>query len=192
MVSNHLAIATVTAAFESVVRDAMLTVVPRADVRSGSGAPDPAFVGAQLFLYRVAPNSSVRNQTLPTRDSGGRLIQRGRFPADLEYLLTFFGGTNAGYEAQALLGRVITTLVSEPVLTAERIRTTIANKAPALDGSDLAAATESVRLVPLTLDPDQLVRLWSGIYQAPYVLSVAYAASVVWLEPEETPPVALP
>jgi hypothetical protein len=72
--SNHLAIATVTAAFESVVRDAMLTVVPRADVRSASAEPDPAFVGAQLFLYRVVPNGSVRNQTLPTRDSGGRLI----------------------------------------------------------------------------------------------------------------------
>ena len=190
--SNHLAIATVTAAFESVVRDAMLTVVPRADVRRASAEVDPAFVGAQVFLYRVVPNGSVRNQTLPTRDSGGRLIQRGRYPADLEYLLTFFGGMNAGYEAQVLLGRVITTLVSEPILTAERIRATIVNKAPALDGSDLAIATESIRLVPLTLDQDQLMRLWSGLYGAPYVLSVAYAATVVWLEAEAAPPVALP
>jgi hypothetical protein len=78
------------------------------------------------------------------------------------------------------------------LLTAERIRATIVNKAPALDGSDLAVATESIRLVPLALDQDQLIRLWSGIYQAPYVLSVAYAATVIWLEAEAAPPVALP
>ena len=190
--SNHLAIATVTAAFESVVRDAMLSVVPRADVRVAGAEVDPAFVGAQLFLYRVAANASVRNQSLPTRDSGGRLIQRGRFPADLEYLITFYGGTNTGYEAQILLGRVISTLVSAPVLTAERIRATIAGAAPALDGSDLAAAAESIRLVPIALEPDQLMRLWSGISPAPYVLSVAYAATVVWLESEAAPPGAQP
>jgi hypothetical protein len=190
-VSNHLAIATVTAAFESVLRDAMLSVVPRADVRRAGTEVDPAFVGAQLFLYRVAPNGSVRNQTLPTRDAGGRLIQRGRYPADLEYLITFFGGASA-YEAQILLGRVITTLVSEPVLTPERIRATIANNAPQLTGSDLAAAPESIRLTPISLDQDQLMRLWSGISRAPYVLSVAYAATVVWLESEAAPPVAHP
>lgn len=187
-----MAIATVTAAFESVVRDAMLSVVPRADVRVAGAEVDPAFVGAQLFLYRVAANASVRNQSLPTRDSGGRLIQRGRFPADLEYLITFYGGTNTGYEAQILLGRVISTLVSAPVLTAERIRATIAGAAPALDGSDLAAAAESIRLVPIALEPDQLMRLWSGISPAPYVLSVAYAATVVWLESEAASPGAQP
>ena len=190
--SNHLAIATVTATFESVVRDAMLTVVPRAEVRSASAEVDPAFVGAQLFLYRVVPNGSVRSDNLPTRDPAGRLIQRARYPADLEYLLTFFGGPNTGYEAQLLLGRVITALVAEPVLSAARIRATISSKAPRLDDSNLDAATESVRLAPLPLDQEQLVRLWSGLYRAPYVLSVAYSATVVWLESEAAPPVALP
>ena len=190
-VSNHLAIATVTAAFESVVRDAMQTVDPAAEIRRPGTEAEPARAGAQVFLYRVATNRSVRNQSLPTRDAGGRLIQRGRYPADLEYLLTFFGGTDAAYEAQVLLGRAITTLVSEPLLTPERIRAAIAN-VPALSGSDLAAAPESIRLTPLSLDQDQLVRLWSGISRAPYVLSVAYAATVVWLESEAAPPGAHP
>jgi len=189
-VSNHLAIATVTATFETVVRDAMRTVLPTADVRSRHAEPDPAFVGAQLFLYRVVPNGSVRNDNLPTRDLAGRLIQRARYPADLEYLLTFYGGADAEYVAQILLGRVMTALVAEPVLSVERIRATIASKAPALDGSDLVDATDSIRLVPVPLDQQQLVGLWSGIYQPPYVLSVAYAATVVWLESEATPPTA--
>lgn len=190
--SNHLAIATVSATFEAVVRDAMQTVLPNAEVRSTRTEVDPAFVGARLFLYRVVPNGSVRNDNLPTRDPGGRLIQRARYPADLEYLLSFFGGADAGYEAQLLMGRVITALISEPVLTAERIRATIRSKAPALDGSDLDRAPEPIRLAPLTLDQEQLVRLWSGIYQVPYVLSLSYAATVVWLESEAIPSIPTP
>ncbi len=190
--SNYLAIATVTATLEAVVRDAMQTVRPSAEVTSARPESDPAFVGAQLFLYRVVPNVSVRNDNLPTRDAGGRLVQRARYPADLEYLLSFYGGPDTEYGAQLLMGRVITALISEPVLSAERIRAAIKGKEPTLDGSDLDRTPDRIRLSPITLDPEQLVRLWSAIYQVPYVLSVPYAATAVWLDSEATPPIAIP
>jgi Pvc16 N-terminal domain/IPT/TIG domain len=190
--SNYLAIATVTATFETIVREAMQTVVPEADVKIMRPQADPKFIGAHLFLYRVVPNGFLRNDDLPTRDASGRLVQRPRYPADLEYLLSFYGGQDTEYVAQRLMGRVVTALNGEPVLSPQRIRATIASKEPALDGSDLDLAPEPLRLYPITLDQEQLARLWSVFYQVPYNLSLPYGITAVWLDSEATPQAAKP
>jgi len=192
-VSNYLAVATVTAALAGVVREAMQSVpnlsnVP--DVRIARPLPDPNFVGAHLFLYRVAPNGFLRNEDLPTRDGDNRLVQRPRTPLDLEYLLTFYGNEQS-FEPQRLLGRVVTALHAAPTLGPDRIRRTIANT-PSLIGSDLDREAQPVRFVPLTLDLEQLSRMWSVFYQVPYNVSLAYAGSLVWLDAEGTPEPARP
>ncbi len=51
---------------------------------------------------------------------------------------------------------------------------------------------ESVKFSPLSLDLEELSKLWSVFFQTPYALSVAYHASVVLIEAEETPQAALP
>jgi hypothetical protein len=49
-----------------------------------------------------------------------------------------------------------------------------------------------VRFIPLALGLDELSKLWSVFFQTPYMLSVAYQASVVLIEPQVTPQQALP
>ena len=51
-----------------------------------------------------------------------------------------------------------------------------------LAGSDLADAHEPVRLCPLPLDLEGLSKLWSVFFQTPHALSVAWSASVVFVE----------
>jgi hypothetical protein len=51
---------------------------------------------------------------------------------------------------------------------------------------------ELVRFIPLSLGLDELSKLWSVFFQTPHVLSVAYQAAVVLIEPQLTPQQALP
>ncbi len=186
--SSYLAIAAVTASIAALVRDAMhdvpgLSNAP--DVRIARPQPDPTFVGAHLFLYRVAPNAFLRNEDLPTRNGDGRLVKRPSYAADLEYVLSFYGNDQT-FEPQRLLGRVVTALHAEPVLSAERIRTTIANTS-VLAGSTLDREVQPIHIVPISLDLEDLSRMWSTFYQTPYNLTLAYAASVVVLDAEAAP-----
>jgi hypothetical protein len=90
--SNFLAIATVTAALHGVLSEAIaLDEVGGAEVTTlrpdgnGEGLPDP---GVNIFLYQVTPNAAWRNADLPTRRSGGELVQRPQAALDLSYLFT--------------------------------------------------------------------------------------------------------
>ena len=83
--SNHLAIATVTAALGALLSSAaqVVTGAELSTVRPGTAAPVMPAVGINIYLYQVAPNPAWRNVDLPTRDSGGRLAQRPRPGLDL-------------------------------------------------------------------------------------------------------------
>jgi hypothetical protein len=163
--SNHLAIATVTAALGQLVHAAAQG--------SGVGAVGlkfgrPTAPASQserkvhVYLYQVAPNGALRNADTPTRDAAGRLTQRPRAALDLFYLVSFFGDAD-----------------------------TIASR-PALSRSDLAAAVERVKFTPIGMTLDELSRLWSVMTQTPHALSVAYQAAVVLIETEEPAPIAAP
>ncbi len=186
--SDYLAIATVTAALASLVRNAMYDVPNLSnapDVRIARPLADPNFVGAHIFLYRVAPNGFLRNEDLPTRNGDGRLVKRPSYAADLEYLISFYGN-DQGFEPQRLLGRVVAALHAEPILTAERIRSTIENT-PVLAGSTLDRELQPVRIAPITLALEDLSRMWSVFYQTPYSLTLAYSASVVTIDAAPVP-----
>src|SRR5713101_7892498 len=130
--SNFLAIATVTATLkhnlETIydvgqdVSGAIVTTL-RPDSSTTSGLPNP---GVNIFLYQVVPNAAWRNTDLPTRSSNGDLLQRPRAALDLHYLFTFYG--NEGQlEPQRLLGSVVRTIHSRPVLTRKQIQDTISS-----------------------------------------------------------------
>jgi hypothetical protein len=61
-----------------------------------------------------------------------------------------------------------------------------------LKDSDLADEVEIVRLSPLSLNLEELSKLWSVFFQTPYVLSVAYLASVVLIDGDDMPQPSLP
>jgi Pvc16 N-terminal domain/IPT/TIG domain len=113
----------------------------------------------------------------------------------LHYLLSFYG-EDSDLGAQRVLGSVVRHLHSRPLLTQQMIQNTITDplysylRTPTI--SNLADTVEPVRFSPLSLSLEELSKLWSIFFQTPYVLSVAYRASLVFIEEELTPVTPLP
>jgi len=196
--SNHLAIAAVTATLRSLLSKAVSVVTGAevSNVRPGAPAPTMPPVGINLYLYQVTPNPAWRNADLPARDTGGRTYQRPTAALDLHYLLSF-NGDETQLEPQRLLGAAIATLHANPVLSREAIRRVIdaaiaADPDHYLGKSDLTEQVDLVRLTPQGFSLDELSKLWSVFFQTPYMLSVAYLASVALVEEEITPQRGLP
>jgi hypothetical protein len=191
--SNHLAIATVTAGLVQLLQTPVENAVFGATVSAvrpngtGNGLPDK---GANLFLYQVTPNTAFRNADLPTRDPRGELVQRPRAALDLHYLLTFYGD-EALFEPQRVLGVVVRTLHARPVLTRDVIHAA-QNANDVLAPSNLADEVELVKFTPIALSLEELSKLWSVFFQIPYTLSVAYQGTVIFIETEDAPRSVLP
>lgn len=192
--SNYLAIATVTASLQKMLQDAVQADVEGARVTTirldsiGKGSPE---TGVNIFLYRVAP-LNWRNADLPGRRSNGELIKRPQMALELNYMLTFYGNESE-LEPQRLLGSVIRTLNSQPILTQSMIESTVLDaNYRYLEDSDLQEQIESIKFMFLPLSTEDLSKTWSVFFQTPYSLSVAYQASVVLIEGQEIPHPALP
>lgn len=191
--SNYLAIATVTATLRQILQESIAELEINANVTHmapKSSFFDKDLCGINIFLYQVTPNSSWRNMDLPTRRHDGRLVQRPQVALDLYYLLSFYGDETK-LEPQRLLGRAVSALDSEPILTGARIEDAISNDY--LADSDLAEQIERVKFIPLSLNLEELSKLWSLFAdKSAYALSVTYQASVVLIEEEITPKPTLP
>jgi hypothetical protein len=191
--SNFLAIATVTAALQQVLQTAVQRVVAGSSV--GFSRPNPQDDQktpiVNVFLYQVTPNAAYRNEELPTRRSDGTLVRRPQAALDLHYIFTFHGSDDA-LVPQRLLGAVITTLQTQPLLSRDDINNAISNNA-FLKDSNLADQVERIKFTPTALSLEEFSKLWSVFFQVEYNLSAAYHASVVLMEaditPQEAPPV---
>jgi len=189
--SNALAIATVTTALAQIVRTAVQSVVPGSDVlteRPDSTAPTGPRV--RLFLHQVSTNAALRNNDLLTRASNGNVMKRPTAALDLHYLLAFYGNENE-LEPQRMLGAAVRDIHAKPVLMRQMIQDAVASE-PFLAGSNLVDAAEQIKFAPLPLSLEELSKLWSVFFQAPYALSVAYQGTVVLIESEEHAQAALP
>jgi hypothetical protein len=184
--SNYLAIATVTAGLQRLLQASAGVDVPGATVTTNR--PEWSTNGSQaptvnIFLYQVVPHAALHRNRPP----GGGLPHRPVAALDLHYLLSF-NGADEELEPQRLLGSVLRTLHTEPVLTPQRIAAVKAAATastpvlPALAATDLDEQVEPVKFSPLSMDLEELSQLWSMFFQTPYSLSVAYAASVVLIE----------
>ena len=193
--SNHLAIATVTASLAQVLQSVVQKDVPGTTVTTTR--PDAANAAAggtrvNLYLYQVTPNAAWRNADLPTRAADGRLMQKPRVALDLHYLLTFYG-SEAQHEPQRMLGSTLRALHSQPVLTRERIRQTITNQNLSfLALSNLAEDIELVKFTHTSLTLEELSKLWAVFFQTQYTLSVTYQGTVILIETDDTPSTSLP
>ena len=185
--SNHLAIATVTATLQAVVQAAAtasgvgLPRVTHLRPDAPGGLPAP---GVNIYLYRASPNPQWRNADLPTR-RGATVRHRPQIGLDLHYLLSFFGD-DTELEPQRLLGAVSQALHASPALPRDTMRAIAdplsLSHVPFLLGSDLADQNELVRITPTELNLEELSKLWSVFFQTHYVLSAAYTATVVLIE----------
>lgn len=189
--SNALAIATVTAGLAQIIRTAIQAVLPGSDVLTERPSNTPLDVPrVRLFLYQVTPNIALRNHDLLTRSSNGSLLQRPMAAIDLHYLLSFYGN-ELELEPQRMLGAAVRDIHAKPVLLRHMVEDAIAST-PSLSGSNLHEAGEQVKFTPVSLSLEELAKLWSVFFQAPYALSVAYQGTVVQIDGEQSAPAALP
>jgi Pvc16 N-terminal domain len=183
--SNFLAVATVTEALRqfiarSLVPDITFAVEVLTQKPPAEPPPNPTIT---VFMYQVTPNAALRNQDAPTRGPDGTVLTKPQAAIDLHYLVSFYGN-EAELEPQRLLGCVVRSMYEGPVLS--RVDIDAAAQVPHLAGTDLAASRQRVRFTPTHLDLDDLSRLWSMLFQTPYVLSVPYLASLVLLDGRAT------
>jgi hypothetical protein len=196
--SNFLAIATVTAALRGILENSLnkgifdgaaVTIV-----RPGGESSGVPSMGINIYLYMVTPNAALRNIDMPNRNSTGDIIQRPKVALDLHYLLTFYG-EDKELKPQQLLGNTVRVLHTRPMLSRQRIKDTIEKETrygTSLKQSNLADALETVKFTPASLSLDELYKLWSVFFQTPYQLSIAYIATVVLIESDDTPGIAPP
>ncbi|WP_369034723.1 MULTISPECIES: DUF4255 domain-containing protein [Streptomyces] len=189
--SNALAIAHVTQALALLIEnnlgpefDRAVKVEPSKPPTEPSGEPT-----ISVFLYQVTPNTSQRNNDLPTRATDGTLVKRPAAALDLHFLISAYGEENE-LVGQRLIGSVVRTLHEIPVLPRDVIEQ--AGEKPYLAGSDLLESAQRVRFTPTVMDVDETSKLWGMLYQTPYSLSVVYQAALVLIEGRETPVPATP
>jgi hypothetical protein len=204
--SNALAIAAVTSAVRFVLDLALQAPQPgqvggatvttlRPDRLADADAVGAAATGINVYLYQVTPNHAWNLTDLPTRRQDGSLVRRPIAALDLHYLLTTYGD-DVALDNQRLLGRAMLALAVTPVLTRDLVTAAMLeygeDTATAfLAAADLADQLELVKLSPEPLNLEELSKLW-GTFGTPYLLSLAYTATVVLLEADVTPRTALP
>lgn len=191
--SNHLAIATVTAALGQIAQGAAANAVPGTTLRFGRPPQENTARQVNVFLYHVTPHPGLRNADLATRGANGALVNRPRAALSLHYLLTFYG-TESNLEPDRMAAAVARDLHARPVLTDQVIADVISSAtfAAILGDSDLADAFERVTFTPSADSLEEMSRLWSVMVQTPYALSLRYEASVVLIDAVESAGPPLP
>jgi Pvc16 N-terminal domain len=183
--SNYLAIATVTKALAQILDTAVKSAVASSGAVTQRPPSGSKTACVDVFLYQVTPNAAMRNCDLPTRNAQGQVISRPTSALDLHYLFSFYGD-DSKFEPQRMLGAAVSSLLAEPGLTRDRILAVSKDdNGDNMNESNLANALEQVKFTEQPLTLDELSRIWSIFYQVPYVLSVAYKATVVTIESEE-------
>ena len=193
--SNHLAIATITATLQRILQHSIQLDVDGASVTTtrpenvGGGTPE---TGINIYLYHIKRNSARGNADMPGRQRRGEAVKRNQIGIDLFYVLTFYGNDNE-LEPQRLLGSAMRTLEDRSVLSPQIIRETISDPAfPHLAESDLGDRLDLIRAEFLSISTDELSKIWSVFFQTTYALSVVYKVSSVLIEGEEPLQRALP
>ncbi|MFD7402918.1 DUF4255 domain-containing protein [Streptomyces sp. NPDC059866] len=185
--SNALAIAHVTQALALLIESRIgpeTDMAVKVEPRKPPADPSVEQPTISVFLYQVTPDTSQRNNDLPTRAADGTLVKRPAAALDLHYLISAYGDETE-LVGQRLIGSVVRTLHETPVLPKDVIE--LAGEKPYLAGSDLVEAAQRVRFTPTAMDVDETSKLWGMLHQTPYALSVVYQAALVFIDGRETP-----
>ena len=209
--SNALAIASVTAVLKDLLNNGLIdhdVSATLGNVKISALSPDRIDATSpnqqsqlNLFLYQVSHNVAWRNADLPARNSQGDRTSNPPLALNLHYLLTAYGALE--FHAEILLGYGMQLFHETPVLTRDAIRTALAPPSPVSGGgglpaemqalftSELAEQVEQIKIVPETLNSEEISRMWTA-FQAHYRPTAAYQASVVLIESKQVTKSALP
>ncbi|BAB52816.1 DUF4255 domain-containing protein [Mesorhizobium japonicum] len=137
---------------------------------------DPDARGATLilFLYRMAPNASLRNRehrVISRNPPQAVDVYTNSLPLELHYLITV-GTRDATVDDPLLkyLGAAIQALNNEPELNGQRV------------------GHEPVHLSFEPLSTEEMSRIWTLFPTANYRTSVGYMATPVWIDPPRPEP----
>jgi len=202
--SSAYAVAAVTAVLRSRLRARLVaagvgaitgsvevSAVPPDHVDVGEGDPSRL----NLFLHNVALNPGWRNVGQPERNGAGARLSAPPLGLDLHYLLTAYG--SEPYHAEILLGHAGQELHENAVLTRTQIREVLAPAIPdpnlpdAVAESRLADQVEGLRIVPVTVPPEEMSRMWTAL-QAHFRPTLAFQVSVVLIDSEAVAQPSLP
>jgi hypothetical protein len=186
--SNHSAIAAVTATLTNMIQRAVSVDAAVAGGRVTARPPDRARQGVagnqiNLFLYRTSIDAAWRNQDPPSIRPG----ESGQpsLPLVLSYLITAYGENDDEILSHRLLGIAMGVLNDRPLLSRADIQRSL-QPGP---GSDLENQVERVRITPDPRPQDEISRMWAT-FGTGYRLSVSYDAALVLID--STRPVAAP
>ncbi len=206
--SSAFAIAAVTAVLKDLLNNGLIdhdlsamgnvtvTALPPDRIATTSADERPQL---NLFMYQVMPNIGWRNVGLPSRNATGERLTNPPLALDLHYFLTAYGAEE--FHAEALLGYAMQLLHETPVLTRAAINLTLKPALPTgvtlpsglqiPSTSDLAEQVEQIKITPLTVNGEEMSRLWTAM-QAKYRPTAAYQISVVLIESTKATKAALP
>ena len=193
--SNHLAIATVTATLQRLLQQSVQNSVEGAQVTAArpdsQGGKTPE-TGIALYLYHLRRNDVYGNADTPGRQRRAEIARRNQLGIDLYYLMSFYGDEGA-LEPHRLLGSTLQLFEDRCVLSSDMIRDTLSDPTyNFLADSDLADQFEMMWFELLPLSTDELSKIWSVFFQTPHALSVCYKVTVVMIEGQEPGQRALP
>lgn len=128
-----------------------------------------------LFLYQVVHNAACRNLDLPGQVHPGESALPP-LSLNLLYLVTAWGRNDNDSDAvnHRVLACAMSVLHDHAVLAPDDIRN-------ALPDNDLANQIERVRVVPQTINVEELSKLWTA-FATSYRISAAYEAAVVLID----------
>jgi hypothetical protein len=187
--SNHVAIAAVTATLTNMIQRAVDADAAVSGGRVTARPPDRARQGGatgnqiNLFLYRTSIDAAWRNHDPPSLRPG----ESGQppLPLVLSYLVTAYGENDDDVLSHRLLGLAMSVLNDRPVLSRDEIQRLLDPAA----GSELENQIERVRITPDPRPQDEISRMWAT-FGTGYRLSVSYDAAVVLID--SLRPVAAP
>ena len=187
--SNAFAIAAVTVTLQGLLTRALtplgvteVTTLPPDKARTG--------VGDQLniFLYNTSIDGALRNA--PPRTSRPGESGEPALPLRLYYLVTAYGQNDTDAFGLGLLGHAMSALHDHPVLDRDEILDATGLGSPVPD-SDLHTQVERVRISPLSLNPEEMSKLWMT-FQTQFRISAAYEVSAVLIDSSRPARAALP
>lgn len=186
--SNALAIAAVTTTLRAMLDTALALAFGGVDV--STLPPDKARTGVgdqiNLFLYNTSIDAALRNT--PPRTSRPGESGEPALPLRLQYLVTAYGQNENDAFGHRLLGEAMSVMHDHPLLSREEIRDATSGPLP---DSDLHTQVERVRITPLSLNLEEMSKLWTT-FQTQYRISAAYEVSVVLIDSSRPAIAALP
>lgn len=205
--SNALAIAGVTATLQYFLNLVYNSpTAPLGSVTISAVAPDivqttlgtgvNSKLQVNLFLHQVSENPAWRNMGYPSVGAdGATALSNPPLALDLHYLLTAYASEDT--QAEALLGHAILLLHENPILPRSQIRAALTNLpstnplASVLSSCGLADQVEMIKIVPSTLNREEMAWLWTAL-KADYRPTYSFHVSVVLIKPQYAPSIALP